>query len=168
MIEKIAIGPETEKAIAEIIARYPVPEAALIPALHKVQDELGWLPLEAIDWVAGRLSLPKARVYGVVSFYTMFRRSKPGRHRLEVCTNLSCSLMGGEHLRDYLCEKLKIQPGQTTSDGRITLTEVECLGSCGSAPVMLVDDAFYENLTPETVDQILEQLHQKETRGGVS
>jgi NADH-quinone oxidoreductase E subunit len=156
------VKPETEKAIDELVSHYPVKEAALLPALHKVQDDFGWLPVEAMDWVADRLELPHARVYGVTSFYTMFRRKKLGRHRLEICTNLSCSLMGAEHLRDHLCSKLGIKPGQTTSDGRITLSEVECLGSCGTAPVMLVDDEFFENLDPEKVDQILKDLEAKD------
>ncbi|MBW1811424.1 MAG: NADH-quinone oxidoreductase subunit NuoE [Deltaproteobacteria bacterium] len=156
------VKPETEKAIDELLNRYPIKEAALLPALHKVQDDFGWLPVEAMDWVADRLELPHARVYGVTSFYTMFRREKLGRHRLEICTNLSCSLMGAEHLREYLCNKLNIKPGQTTADGRITLLEAECLGSCGTAPVMLVDDEFFENLDPDKVDQILKDLEAKD------
>ena len=98
---KVSVKPETVKAIDELIGYYPVAEAALIPALHKVQDDLGWMPVEAMDWVADKLGLPRVRVYGVTSYYTMFRRKKPGRHCLEICTNLSCSLMGAEHLRDY-------------------------------------------------------------------
>lgn len=168
MTEKLVIRPETDKFISELIKRYPVSEAALIPALHRVQDDLGWLSTQAMDWIANRLSIPKVRVYGVVSFYTMFRRSKPGRHRLEICTNLSCSLLGGEHLREYLCNKLGIRPGQTTPDNRITLMEVECLGSCGTAPVMLVDDVFHENLTPESVDRILAKFRSEKDQAGVS
>lgn len=154
----LKVRPETEKAIEELVGRYPVREAALIPALHKIQDDLGWMPVEAMDWVADKLGLPRVRVYGVVSYYTMFRRKQPGRHRLEICTNLSCSLMGAEHLRDHLCRKLGVKSGETTGDGRITLEEVECLGSCGTAPVMIVDDEYHENLTPEKVDTILSDL----------
>jgi len=150
--------PETVRAVEELIKRYPLKEAALIPALHKVQDEVGWMPVEAMNWVADKLELPRVRVYGVTSYYTMFRRKPAGRNRIEICTNLSCSLMGAEHLRDYLCEKLGIKPGETTKDGLVTLTEVECLGSCGTAPVMLVNDEFHENLDPEKVDAILEKL----------
>ena len=156
--EPITLKPETEQAIAELITHYPAPEAALLPVLHKVQDELGWLPVSAMDWVAERLGLPRTRVYGVTSFYTMFLREPPGKHRLEICTNLSCSLMGAEHLRDHLCNKLGIKPGETTPDGEITFTEVECLGSCGTAPVMMVDDEYHESLTPEKIDAILDGL----------
>lgn len=164
-LEQPGLKPDTVKAIDELIRRYPVREAALIPALHLVQDDLGWMPVGAMDWVAEKLGLPRVRVYGVTSYYTMFRREKPGRHRLEICTNLSCSLMGAEHLRDHLCRKLGIQPGQTSADGRITLEEVECLGSCGTAPVMMVDGEYHENLTPQKVDTILADLELRD-RGG--
>ena len=157
-VEPIAILAETEQAIAELLTHYPLAEAALLPVLHKVQDELGWLPLAAMDWVAERLALPRTRVYSVASFYTMFLREPPGRHRLEICTNLSCSLMGAEHLRNHLCQRLGIKPGQTTPDGEITLTEVECLGSCGTAPVMIVDDEYHESLTPDKIDALLDGL----------
>ena len=162
---KVKVKPETEKAVDHLIGRYPVREAALIPALHKVQDDLGWMPVEAMDWVADKLGLPRVRVYGVTSYYTMFRRKQPGKHRLEICTNLSCSLMGAEHLRDYLCKKLGVKAGETTADGRITLEEVECLGSCGTAPVMIVDDEYHENLTPEKVDTILSDLELRDKGG---
>ena len=150
--------PQTVKAIEELMECYPVREAALIPAMHLLQEDIRWMPLEAMDWIAEKLELPKVRVYGVASFYTMFRRKPVGRLRLEVCTNLSCSLMGATHLLDYLCAKLGIKPGETTEDGLVTLTEVECLGSCGTAPVMLVNDKFYENLTPRKIDALLERI----------
>ena len=151
-------SPETVRAVDELIARYPDKEAALIPAMHLLQDEIKWLPLEAMDWIADKLELPRTRVYGTASFYTMFRRQPQGKVRLEVCTNLSCSLLGATHIRDYLCKRLNIEPGETTADGRITLTEVECLGSCGTAPVMLVNDKFYENLTPKKIEALLERI----------
>jgi len=164
--QKITLQAATNAAIDEIVTHYPVKEAALLPVLHKVQDDIGWLPLAAMDWVAERLDLPKVRVYGVTSFYTMFRREKLGRHRVEICTNISCSLMGAEHLRDHLSRKLGIRPGQTTADGRITLSEVECLGSCGTAPVMLVDDEFHENLDPVKVEKILADLEARDKEAG--
>jgi NADH-quinone oxidoreductase subunit E len=158
------IKPATEKAIEDLVSRYPVKEAALIPALHKVQDDLGWMPVEAMDWVADKLELPHVRVYGVTSYYTMFRREPTGRHRLEVCTNLSCSLMGAVHLCQHIGNKLGIKPGQTTADGGFTLTEVECLGSCGTAPVMIVDDVYYENLDPTKVDKLIAELEERDKK----
>jgi NADH-quinone oxidoreductase E subunit len=151
-------APDTARAIDEIIERYPVKEAALIPAMHLLQNEFKWLPIEAMDWIADRLELPRVRVYGVASFYTMFRRQPQGKARLEICTNLSCSLMGATHIRDYLCRKLGIAPGETTPDGKVTLIEVECLGSCGTAPVMLVNEKFYENLNPTKIEALLERI----------
>ncbi len=149
---------ETVAAVEELLTRYPVKEAALIPAMHLLQDELKWLPIEAMDWIADKLELPRTRVYGVASFYTMFRRKPVGKVRLEVCTNLSCSLLGATHIRDYISQKLGIAPGETTPDGKVTLLEVECLGSCGTAPVMLVNDKFYENLTPQKIEVMLDRI----------
>lgn len=164
--ESFSPSPETSTQIEQLVARYPVREAALIPVLHLVQEQLGWLPVAALDWVADYLQLPRTRVYGVTSFYSMFRRKPAGRHRLEICTNVSCSLLGAEHLRDYLSRKLGIRPGETTADGRITLNEVECLGSCGTAPVMLVDDEYHEQLTPQKVDEILARLESADKEQG--
>lgn len=152
------VSEKCEQAIENLYTRYPNQEAALLPALHLVQDEIGWLPVEAMNWVADKLVLPRPRVYGVCSFYTMFRRKQPGKHRLEICTNLPCSLMGAEHLREHLQEKLGIAAGETTLDGKISLWEVECLGSCGTAPVMMVNDEFHENLDPDKIDEILSKL----------
>ncbi len=163
---QMEISDRTKKDIDAIVERYPLAEAALVPVLHRLQDEMGWLPVEAMDFAAGRLGLAPPRVYGVASFYSMFRRQRPGRHRLEICTNISCSLMGAEHLREHLSRRLGIRPGQTTPDGVFTLTEVECLGSCGTAPVMLADDEYYEDLTPEKVDRLLEELRARDKEAG--
>ena len=166
---KVTLQPGTLAAIEALILRYPEKEAALIPILHAVQDDLGHISVGAMEWVAGHLALPYPRVLGVVSFYTMFRRSPAGSYRLDICTNLSCSLMGAEHLRDHLCQKLGIKPGETTDDGQFTLNEVECLGSCGTAPVMLVNDEFHENLDPAKIDTLIENLKRadpKKNSGG--
>ncbi len=154
----LKLRAETVKAVEALIPKYPNKEGALIPAMHILQDELKWLPVEAMDWIADKLEMPRPRVYGVASFYTMFRRQPQGKVRLEICTNISCSLLGATHIRDYLCERLGIKPGETTKDGKITLTEVECLGSCGTAPVMLVNDKYYENLNPKKIEALLERI----------
>jgi NADH:ubiquinone oxidoreductase subunit E len=104
-----------------------------------------------------------ALVASVASFYTMLNREPVGRHLIQVCTNISCSLLGAEHLLEYISRKLGIQPGETTPDGEFTLLEVECLGSCGTAPMMQVNDRYYENLTEEKADQILSGLTQRRT-----
>lgn len=163
--DAVRLRPETEQRVMELLKRYPVAEAALIPVLHLVQDELDWLPVAALDRVAELLSLPRVRVYGVVSFYSMFRREKAGRFRLEICTNLSCSLMGATHLSEHLCQKLGLRPGQTTADGLFTVEEVECLGACGCAPVMLVNGEFHENLDPDKLDALLDALRVEAKEG---
>lgn len=149
-----------------ILSRYPNKEAALVPVLHRLQREIGWLSPEAIDFAAEKLELPRPRVWAVASFYSMFHRKPLGRHLLEICTNISCSLLGAEHLREHLARRLGVRPGETTADGFCTLTEVECLGSCGTAPVMLVDGEYHENLTPQKIDELLERLRARDREAG--
>jgi NADH-quinone oxidoreductase E subunit len=151
---------ETSKAeIQRILAEYPDPQSAVLPALYLAQRDFGgWLPSEAYDEVAEAMGLPPTLVASVASFYTMLNRKPVGRHLVQVCTNISCSLLGAEHLLSYISRKLGIEPGETTGDGKFTLLEVECLGSCGTAPMMQLDDRYHENLTEEKVDQILADL----------
>lgn len=143
-----------------LLKKYPADfkAAGMLPALRLVQDLLGWVPPEAMVLVADRLGVPPARAQEVATFYVMYHTSPPGRHTLDVCTNVSCCLRGGEQVLAYLEKKLGIRPGQTTSDKRFTLREVECLASCGTAPVMQVNEAFVENLTPAKIDQTLAAL----------
>ena len=152
----------SEKVKAAILAaaqEYPDHRSAVIPALHLAQeDQGGWLPAEAIDEVAALLGLPETAVGSVASFYTLFNRRPVGRHQIHVCTNISCSLLGAEHILEYLASRLGIRPGETTPDGLFSLFEAECLGSCGTAPMMQVDDRYYENLTEAAVDDILDAL----------
>jgi NADH-quinone oxidoreductase E subunit len=135
----------------------------LLPALYLAQrDYDGWLPDAALEVVAAEMALPVAYVSAVATFYTMLHRKPVGKHLIQVCTNISCSLLGAGHLLDYIGSKLGIEPGETTADGIFTLLEVECLGSCGTAPMMQVDDQYYENLTEERVDQVLTGLRKGE------
>jgi NADH-quinone oxidoreductase subunit E len=105
------------------------------------------------------MGFPLAYVTSTASFYTMFNLKPVGQHLIQVCTNISCSLLGAGHLVEYIGQKLGIKPGETTKDGKFTLLEVECLGSCGTAPMMQLDDRYYENLTVEAIDQILADVH---------
>jgi len=157
------LSEETRAEIQKIREEYPVgvgpADSAVLPALEVAQREHGgWLPAEAIDEVAQVLGLSPTRVGAVASFYTMFQRRPVGRHMISVCTNVACSLLGAEHLLDYIGRKLGIAPGETTADGLFTLEEVECLGSCGTAPMMQVDDVYYENLTEDRIDGILAEI----------
>jgi NADH-quinone oxidoreductase subunit E len=116
------------------------------------------LPEEAFQEVAAEMDVPPALVASVASFYTMLNRRQVGRHLIQICTNISCSLLGSERLVEHVGEQLHIKPGETTADGKFTLLEVECLGSCGTAPMMQVDDQYHESLTQERVDEILASL----------
>lgn len=152
------ISVEAKAKIEALKAKYPSSRSALVPALDLAQREVGYLSSEAMREVAGLLDVPAVEVASVASFYTMLNRRPVGRHVIQVCTNISCSLMGAEHIVDVLRGKLGIEAGETTPDGRFTLMTVECLGSCGTAPMMQVDDDYYENLTDERVDRILSDL----------
>lgn len=153
-----AFSEETRRELDRIVSRYPDREAAILPALYLAQREFGYVSDEAIACVAGLIGVTPARVEGVATFYTMYNRKPVGKYHVQICRNLSCSLMGAEHLIDRVSKKLGIKPGETTADGRITLTKVECLGSCGTAPVMQVNDDYYENLTEDSIDRILDGL----------
>ena len=151
----------SEKARAEITelkGKYPDPKSALLPALEIAQREHGWLSEEVMREVGQAMGLPPTEVASVASFYTMFYMQPVGKHVIQVCTNISCSLLGAEHIVDYISRKLDIDVGDTTPDGKFTLLTVECLGSCGTAPMMQVDDAYHENLTEEKIDRILAGL----------
>lgn len=150
------LSEQSKTDILKIRDEYPDAQSALLPALYLAQrDYGGWLPEGAFDEVAALMDLPPTQVAAAASFYTMLNRRPVGQHLVQVCTNISCSLLGAEHLLDYVARKLGVGVGETTPDGKFTLLEVECLGSCGTAPMMQVDDAYYENLTEEKVDGIL-------------
>lgn len=153
------LSEQSKREIRKIRDEYPDPQSALLPALYLAQQEYGgWLPEQAFDEVAEVMGLPPTQVASVATFYTMLNKKPVGRHLIQVCTNISCSLLGAEHLLSYISRKLGVAVGETTGDGKFTLLEVECLGSCGTAPMMQVDDTYHENLTEEKIDQILAGL----------
>jgi NADH-quinone oxidoreductase subunit E len=152
------LSDAARKKIESLKGEYETSLSALIPALHLAQADQGWLSEETQGEVASLLGVAPQSVRAVVTFYTMFQQKPVGRHLLQVCRNLSCSLLGGHRLQKQIQERLKIEEGETTADGRFTLIAVECLGSCGTAPVMMVNDRYHENLTPEQVDRLLTEL----------
>jgi NADH-quinone oxidoreductase E subunit len=153
------LSDESKQEIRRIRDEFPDPQSALLPALCLAQrDYGGWLPEAAFGEVAEAMDLPVAHVVATATFYTMLNKKPMGRHLVQVCTNIACSLLGAEHLVDYISRKLEIGVGETTPDGKFTLLEVECLGSCGTAPVMQIGDRYYENLTEEKIDRILADL----------
>jgi len=148
----------SKQNLDETLKLYPDKRAALLPALWLAQKEFGYVSREAMEYVAELLDLTPAYVFGVSTFYTMFNKEPVGRHLIQVCTNLPCALMGAEHVVDYLAQKLGIKAGQTTPDNKFSLLRVECLGACGAAPMMQINDTYYENLTREKIDRILAEL----------
>jgi len=144
--------------IEAAIALYPERSAALLPVLEIVQDDAGFVSIDAEIWVAAKLGLRPVRVREVLSFYTMLRRAPAGRHTLEVCRNLSCSLAGSEDLLRFIADTLGIEPGQTTPDGAIRLATVECLGNCDRAPCLQIDGVDHGPVTRETALALIEEL----------
>lgn len=149
---------ELKKKINDIVSKSETNQSALIPVLHEVQREHGWLTPESMDEVADILGIPPTSVQNVATFYTMFFSKPVGKHVIWLCRTLSCALKGAEHVEHYLSEKLGVHTGETTPDGKVTLLEAECLASCGTAPVMLVDDTLYENLTKKGIDELIQKL----------
>jgi len=151
-----AFDEKNEKSFQEALKKYPTRMAALLPALWLAMGQNGYLTEEILEYVAGRLDLSPVHVYAVAEFYTMFRDEPVGVYHLELCRNLSCTLSGSEDLVAHLEEKYGIFPGETTGDGMFSLELVECLGSCGTAPAMRVNDVYCENLTVEKLDRIIQ------------
>lgn len=167
--EKPVFNEETLALVHQIIQRYPEgkQKSALIPILHLAQAEFGgWLSPVTMDYVADILAIQPIEVYEVASFYSMFNLKPVGRCLIEVCRTSSCWLLGAEDIVKHIEKKLHIKAGETTTDGMFTLKTVECLGSCGTAPMMMVGADFYENLTFEKVDNLIEkfQVESKQSR----
>ena len=154
----LEFSPEALKKFEETVARYPKKEAAMLPVLYLAQQEFGYLGPEAIAYVAKLMGQEPAPVQGVVSFYTMFNTRPIGRHHIQVCRTLPCALGGAGRITACIKRKLGIDIGQTTADRRFTLSEVECLASCGTAPMMQINDDYYENLNEEKTEKILDSL----------
>lgn len=153
----------SEQAVNEInreIKKYPPDQkqAALMATLSIAQREIGHLSTEIMNWVAGFLNVPSIQVFELATFYSMYDLEPVGTHKICVCSNVSCMLRGSDEVIQHIENRLGIKVGDTTVDGRMTLTEVECLGACGGAPMMQIGDVYHENLTPERIDAILDQL----------
>ncbi len=157
-----SLSPEGRRRIDEIVARYPTRQSALMPSIWVVQEEAGHVPPAAVDWLVERLGVDHARVHELLSFYTMFRDEPQAEHVLQVCHNISCHILGARPIIAHLEKRLGIRLGQTTPDGKFALEGVECLGACGHGPALQVGKHFYERLTPEKVDAILEGLRRGE------
>jgi len=130
----------------------------VLPCLRRIQEDRGYIADEDIDGLVGYLGVPRIQIEEVLTFYSMLRRKPIGRYHVQVCHNVSCSMRGAERLIDRLSRRLGVQPGQTTPDGRFTLSRVECLGSCGTAPVVMVNERYHELQTDESLEQLIGEL----------
>ena len=143
-------------------ARFPAgfESSLVLPCLRRIQEDRGYVADTDIDALVDYLGVPRIQIEEVLSFYGQFRRQPVGRWHIQACRNVSCSLMGAERIVDHLTQRLGVAPGQTTSDGRFTLSTVECLASCGTAPVVMVNETYHENISPEKIDALLESLRE--------
>jgi NADH-quinone oxidoreductase subunit E len=153
------------KEFDRVIARYPVKRSAIGPLLLMAQDEIGYVSDEAIEEIAQRVGVQAIEVIEDLSYYSMLCRQRIGKYNLKICTNISCMLRGGDEIFQHCAKKLGIGHKQTTADGRFSLEEVECLGACCGAPAMQVNYEYYENLTPEKVDALIEKLRKDSGSG---
>jgi len=152
----IALTAEIDKLRTRFPAGFE--SSLVLPLLRRIQEERGFVDDSDIDALVAALGVPRIQVEEVLSFYTQFRRKPIGRWHIQACRNLSCSLRGSERLIDHLSNRLGIAPGQTTADGRFTLSTVECVASCGTAPVVMVNETCHESMSPEAVDMLLDKL----------
>lgn len=146
------------KLIEDILKRYPQKQAAVMPVLYLAQEQNGYINLEVMQEVAKMLNINQADVLGVVTFYTMFHTKKPGKYHIQVCTNVSCMLRGAYDILSSIKKELGLEIGEVTDDGKFSLEEVECMGACGGAPMIAINEDYFENLTPEKAIQILKNL----------
>ncbi len=153
-----AFNEANETKFQALIKRYPDIKALSLPALWMAQYQEGYISKEAIVYIANRLGLSPAEVYAIASFYTMFRFKPLARYHIELCKTLSCKLCGSEALLKHLNEAYKLKPNQSSEDGKFTLSLVECMGACGGAPMISLNERYYENLTPQKLDAILKEL----------
>lgn len=152
------LSKEGEDFIQKELTRYEGPYSAIIPALFRVQKENGWVAPEAVPALSKLMKIPEAHINEVLYFYTMFNKKPVGKLHAQVCTNISCAMNGGRELAEALCKAFHVRDGEVSSDGKITVSRVECLGSCGTAPMMQVGDQYLENLTPDTAIRKLKEM----------
>ena len=152
------LKPDTLQKIDEVITHYPVKRSATLPLLHLIQEEIGYISNDAIEWVAQKLELQPINVYEVVTFYPMFRQKPIGRRHIKVCRTLSCALTGGYKVCAQFQKEFGCQTGEISADGEVTIEFVECLASCGTGPVVMIDDELHENVGCEQAKKLSDQI----------
>ncbi len=152
------LTPENLKKVEELRKRYPESKALTLPVLWIAQEQEGWISEDMMKYIANLLNVPPAHVMGVVTFYTMYNSKEKGKYHIEVCTNISCMLRGSDKILETVENHCKTSVGKTSSDKKWTVSEVECMGACGGAPMLAIGEEYYENLTPEKTKELLEKL----------
>jgi len=154
----IEFSTEELQEVQEHISKYPEKKAAIMPVLWMAQNKWGWLSLDVMTYVGNLLDLPLSHVEGVASFYTMYFKKPMGKYHVQVCTNVSCMLRKGDEIYNHVSERLGIAHNQRTEDGMFSIEEVECMGACGGAPMIAINEDFFENVDIEKVDNLLTNL----------
>jgi NADH-quinone oxidoreductase subunit E len=156
--EKLKLPEASRSFIQAELKRYETRESALIPSLFEAQKVFGWISPEVIELLAQEMDIPPSRVNEVAQFYTMFNKKPVGKYHIQVCVNIGCAIVGSRDTLQYFCKKIGVKPEEVSSDGRFTVSAVECLGSCGTAPMAQINDNYYENLTEASIDKLLKEF----------
>jgi len=155
---EVKFSKSAQAEFQKIVEKYPEKRAALLPVLHLAQREFGWISREVMRYLSELLEIPVTEVLDTATFYTMFKTRPSGKYHIQICGTLSCALRGSRQVYEHLIDKLKIKEGEVTADGKFSLLKVECLGSCGTAPVVQINDDYYEDISIEKLDKILADL----------
>lgn len=159
--QEFKFDKKSDEEFERLIKRYPEREAMVLPGLWLIQNQLGWVSQEAMEYLAEKIGTPVIKIYEVATFYTMYKLRPMGKYHISVCRTVSCHLRGRAAVFERLTSRLNIEPGQISEDGMFSIEEVECLGHCGTAPVIQINDEFHENMTPEKVDILLNEFKKK-------
>ena len=159
--EPLQVSAEAQKRAQEIIAQYPQKRSAVMPLLYIAQEHTKYITQSAVEWVAAQLEMPPVQIWEVATFYSMYYKKPIGQYHVQVCRTLPCALRGARKVSEYFHKKFGVQPGEVTKDGMWSFEEVECLGSCGTAPMCQINDVFFENLTDEKLDQLVARIEKE-------
>lgn len=160
-LKKHRFSEAAEKRAEGIKALYPDARSSVMPLLYIAQEELGSITQEGVEWVASQINMPPIQVWEVASFYTMYYKKPVGKYHIQICRTLSCALRGAREITECVKNRLQLESREVSADGMWSFEEVECLGSCGTAPMFQINDMFFENLTPEKVGQIMSQVEKE-------
>ncbi len=158
MSEAVTLPREAEERVESLKQMYPDPRSAIMPALYIAQEHFGYVSSPAVQWVAARIGVAPVQVMEVATFYTMYYKKQVGKYHFQVCRTLSCALCGSKKITEYLQRRFHINPGEVTKDGQWSYEEVECLGSCGTGPMCEINDTYFENLTEDKLEQIIQRI----------